>query len=83
MDGDGYEYIYYRTQAENIAPDTPIAPNNTDDESHPQAFINGVAQTTSSPGGMYWSDDPQGVRENLMFEWVSTRKKTDGVWSLF
>lgn len=83
MDGDGYEYIYYRTQAENIAPDTPIAANNTDDEVHPQAFINGVAQTTSSPGGMYWTDDPQGVRENLMFEWVSVRKKTDGVWSSF
>lgn len=83
MDGDGYEYIYYRTQAENIAPDTPIAANNTDDEAHPQAFINGIAQTTSSPGGMYWTDDPQGVRENLMFEWVSVRKKTDGVWSSF
>ena len=83
MDGDGYEYIYYRTQAENIAPDTPIAANNTDDEARPQAFINGVAQTTTSPGGMYWTDDPQGVRENLMFEWVSVRKKTDGVWSAF
>ena len=83
MDGDGYEYIYYRTQAENIAPDTPVAANNTDDEAHPQAFINGIAQTTSSPGGMYWTDDPQGVRENLMFEWVSVRKKTDGVWSAF
>lgn len=83
MDGDGYEYIYYRTQAENIAPDTPVAANNTDDEARPQAFINGVAQTTSSPGGMYWTDDPQGVRENLMFEWVSVRKKTDGVWSAF
>lgn len=83
MDGDGYEYIYYRTQAENIAPDTPIAANNIDDEAHPQAFINGVAQTTTSPGGMYWTDDPQGVRENLMFEWVSVRKKTDGVWSAF
>ena len=83
MDGDGYEYIYYRTQAENIAPDTPVAANNTDDEARPQAFINGVAQTTSSPGGMYWTDDPQGVRENLMFEWVSVRKKTDGVWSSF
>lgn len=75
MDGDGYEYIYYRTQAENIAPDTPVAANNTDDEARPQAFINGVAQTTTSPGGMYWTDDPQGVRENLMFEWVSVRKK--------
>mgnify|MGYP000124604917 FL=1 len=32
---------------------------------------------------MYWTDDPQGVRENLMFEWVSVRKKTDGVWSAF
>lgn len=83
MDGDGYEYIYYRTQAENIAPDTPVAANNTDDEARPQAFINGVAQTTTSPGGMYWTDDPQGVRENLMFEWVSARKKTDGVWSAF
>lgn len=83
MDGDGYEYIYYRTQAENIAPDTPVAANNTDDEARPQAFINGVAQTTTSPGGMYWTDDPQGVRENLMFEWVSVRKKTDGVWSSF
>ena len=83
MDGDGYEYIYYRTQAENIAPDTPVAANNTDDEARPQAFIDGVAQTTTSPGGMYWTDDPQGVRENLMFEWVSVRKKTDGVWSAF
>lgn len=83
MDGDGYEYIYYRTQAENIAPDTPVAANNTDDEVRPQAFIDGVAQTTTSPGGMYWTDDPQGVRENLMFEWVSVRKKTDGVWSAF
>lgn len=83
MDGDGYEYIYYRTQAENIAPDTPVAANNTDDEARPQAFISGVAQTTTSPGGMYWTDDPQGVRENLMFEWVSVRKKTDGVWSSF
>ena len=83
MDGDGYEYIYYRTQAENIAPDTPVAANNTDDEARPQAFINGVAQTTTSPGGMYWTDDPQGVRENLMFEWVSVRKKTDGIWSAF
>lgn len=83
MDGDGYEYIYYRTQAENIAPDTPVAANNTDDEARPQAFINSVAQTTTSPGGMYWTDDPQGVRENLMFEWVSVRKKTDGVWSAF
>lgn len=83
MDGDGYEYIYYRTQAKNIAPDTPVAANNTDDEARPQAFINGVAQTTTSPGGMYWTDDPQGVRENLMFEWVSVRKKTDGVWSAF
>lgn len=83
MDGDGYEYIYYRTQAENMAPDTPVAANNTDDEARPQAFINGVAQTTTSPGGMYWTDDPQGVRENLMFEWVSVRKKTDGVWSAF
>lgn len=83
MDGDGYEYIYYRTQAENIAPDTPVAANNTDDEARPQAFISGVAQTTTSPGGMYWTDDPQGVRENLMFEWVSVRKKTDGIWSAF
>lgn len=83
MDGDGYEYIYYRTQAENIAPDTPVAANNTDDEARPQAFVSGVAQTTTSPGGMYWTDDPQGVRENLMFEWVSVRKKTDGVWSAF
>lgn len=83
MDGDGYEYIYYRTQAENIAPDTPVAANNTDDEARPQAFVNGVAQTTTSPGGMYWTDDPQGVRENLMFEWVSVRKKTNGVWSAF
>lgn len=83
MDGDGYEYIYYRTQAENIVPDIPVAANNTDDEARPQAFINGVAQTTTSPGGMYWTDDPQGVRENLMFEWVSVRKKIDGVWSSF
>lgn len=78
MDGDGYEYIYGRTTAENIVPATPIATTGEDEE-YPKFIIKGQAWD----GKSYWTDDPQGVRENLMFEWVSTRKKTDGVWSNF
>ncbi len=30
-----------------------------------------------------WHDDPLGVSESLPFEWISERKKKDGIWSDF
>jgi hypothetical protein len=30
-----------------------------------------------------WTDDPRGVDETLKYEWVSTRKKVNGIWGLF
>ena len=30
-----------------------------------------------------WTDDPSGVSEQYPYEWVSTRKREDSVWSVF
>ena len=67
MDGDGYEYIY---KLYDTQPNTPVAPHDDGrDEDYPSD----------------WTDDPQGVSSatNETKEWVSTRKKEDGVWSAY
>jgi hypothetical protein len=30
-----------------------------------------------------WTDDPQGVSETYKYEWISTRKKVNGIWGGF
>jgi hypothetical protein len=60
-DGDGYEYIYRRTETENM-PVPPASKPKPDDE---------------------WTDEPQGVTAALPYEWVSTRKQENSVWSAF
>lgn len=76
MDGDGYEYIYARTEDIDVIPDTPESAQQ--DEYLPYIKINGVST------GYKWTDDPKGiVSEEYKAEWVCMRKKTDMVWSNF
>lgn len=70
VDGNGYEYIYYRNDGESV-------PNI------PSYDINSVAYQTDAfiPNG--WSDDPKDVTENERYVWMSSRKKTNEKWSAF
>lgn len=89
MDGDGYEYIYIRTADIDVIPDPPKATNNTDDEVYPPVYINGtyagnLQNYQDIVANVKWTDDPKGlVNEKYKAEWVSKRKKTDGIWSSF
>ena len=71
MDGDGYEYIY--KQAEEIETTPTISYDDYNSKTkQDDDFI---------PEG--WTDDPSGISEEIPFEWVSKRKKTNGVWGNF
>ena len=84
-DGDGYEYIFFTTVDENTVPninyDTWFDPRTqtyktkNDDEYLPYS--------TDGTYSTRWSDDPNGVSETSKIEWVSVRKKINGVWGDF
>ena len=60
--------------------------NNPQGEWIPKAYnVNGTAITNGSGGYVYWSDDPSGVTKNdgERLEWVSTRRRVNGVWDNF
>lgn len=71
LDGDGFEYVFKRTNTET-AP--TLDPSGT---------IGGKTKADDDfvPSG--WSDDPVGVNIDYKYEWVSTRKKHLGVWGEF
>ena len=75
QDGDGYEYIYKRSETATALPNpTPsdYATNTT------YQSVNEYAPYLSG-----WSDDPQGVSETYKYEWVSVRTRTNGTWGPF
>ena len=80
-DGDGYEYIYKSfggSQAPTITgPQNPAnwGIQSSDEYYGPDSGGQGV--------GNNWWDDPQGVNENKQWEYVSTRKKTNGQWGTY
>ncbi len=45
------------------------------------ATPNSIQQDDYIPGG--WHDDPLGVSESLLYEWVSVRKKENGIWGSY
>lgn len=65
VDGDGIEYIFYRSSDENEV--------TFGQENLPPVF-NLDAFQTSEVLGNNWTDDPQGVNENNVWEYVSVRK---------
>lgn len=71
-DGDGVEYIYKRTNVA-AAPDTPTV-DTTTTEYQTEDYV---------PSG--WTDDPTGVDETYMWEWICSRKYSTltGQWKAF
>lgn len=74
-DGDGIEFIYFRTKGEK--PDTPTEISQEPDF-RPEVYINGVDQ------GVKWNDHPEGIDEEWRYEWMSQRTKDEhGIWGSF
>ena len=75
-DGIDIEFVYTRREDVWSNP-TPPPTTQTDDwptnGNNHSATVNGVT----------WYDNPQGVTEVLMYEYVSQRQKVDDVWSAY
>ena len=67
-DGTYIEYVYTRNNT-GVAPAAP-ATTQTDD-------------WHGTSGGVTWTDNPQGVEKNMMYEFVSIRTKENDTWSAF
>ena len=76
VDGDGVEYIFYRTEGTTAADFTSAVKD-------PKAWLHDAGyQTTSeykrskpTSETTWWNNDPLGVGKNNKYEYVSTRKK--------
>ena len=68
LDGEDVHYIFYRTTTYKT-PDTPTKSTviNTGD--------------AKDDDHSQWYEDPQGVTENIMYEWVSKQLRVNGIWS--
>lgn len=78
QDGDGIQYIFFRTGTNND-PDNPT-PNNTNSDAYQETGdFEGIEYI---PGGG-WSDNPQGVTKELPYEWVCQRKFRGGRWRAY
>ena len=79
-DGDFYERVYLLTQ-KNVTPVMSNASSQSDN------FYPTVSNRTGSygcyPMTNTFTDNPNGVRKEYPFEWMSERKKSDGVWDSF
>lgn len=72
-DGDGVEYIFKRNNGEAI----------TDILTPDDYLTNTAYQTPEYLPNSTWTDDPKGVSEAYLYEWVSQRKYRDGKWQAF
>lgn len=73
-DGKGIEYVFKRTTNDEIPSiSTPSDwATNTEYQRQDKEYV---------PTG--WTDDPVGVNEVYLYEWVATRKSINGVWQPF
>ena len=67
-DGTDIEFVYTRNNT-GLA---PVAPATTQ-----------VDDWYGVSDGITWTDNPQGVQEDMMYEYVSVRYKNGGVWSAY
>lgn len=71
--GDEIEFIYTRNNT-GVTPSTP--PTTQTDDWYGTLYSGTENEIT-------WTDNPVGVTDQMMYEYVSERTKTDGVWSAF
>ena len=76
MDGDGVEYIYYRNNGASV--DNPTPANINTDEYQERGAYKDVEYIPSG-----WFDNPQGVSQSFLYEWVCQRKYRNGSWGRF
>jgi hypothetical protein len=74
MDGDGYEYIY-----KHFVNEPTWGQNNN----NPAYWNASQDPEYLGPSGYQWSDDPVGVDETYLYEYVATRKRENGVWGKY
>ena len=72
-DGKSYEYIFARTQTLNT-------PKMADADRHVPYIDDFVPKPFE---GFTWTDNPSGVTATWVYEWVSTRIKSNGAWGAF
>lgn len=72
-DGTEQEFIYTRNNTGNIPPTPPRTQKNE------AALFNNLGEWVVN--GIAWTDDPQGVNDEMMWEYVSTRVKEGTIWS--
>ena len=86
LDGDGVEYVFFRTKGENYIPTVSTygdsAATIAASDYEPKQTNTGVNYDTSYNNNR-WSDDPRGTSTSWPVEWVSQRRKIAGVWSAF
>lgn len=80
MDGDGVEYVFIRTTI-NVPP--TISEAAVQEPEHYPAVGNMSAYGTNQIDDNTFYDDPKSVGPTWLYEWVSKRKKTNGVWGRF
>ncbi len=74
-DGTEQEFMYTRNDTGNI-PDTP--PTTQKNEA---ALFGDLGYWIDPSSGIKWTDDPQGVDDIFMWEFVTTRVKEGTIWS--
>ena len=80
MDGDGVEYVFIRTTVFTAPTITEAAVQEA--EQYPEV-ANYSSYNTGEIDGNTFFDNPKGVNSTWLYEWVSKRKKVNGVWGTF
>lgn len=75
-DGPGQEYIYYRSETEGLITNPTEYKNNTYNDKSYQ-------DSDWYPSSEGWTDVPSGVNSTQKYEYVSSRKKQNGIWGDF
>lgn len=76
-DGTEQEFMYTR----NNTGTTPATPPRT--QKNEASLFGDLGYWTDPNSGVIWTDDPQGVTDNLMWEFVTTRVKEGTIWGPF
>lgn len=81
MDGDGVEYVFIRTTV--FTPPTITESAVQEAERLPEVANYTSSYDTGEIDGNTFFDNPKGVNPTWLYEWVSKRKKVNGVWGTF
>ena len=76
-DGTEQEFMYTRNNTGEFPPAPPTTQKNE------AALFNELGEWTDPISGITWTDDPRGVNDEIMWEFVTTRIKEGTIWGPF